>query len=484
LWRRRRGDAERYIPTERSFVRPWVTDRMAAFGWPPIALFVLGVLIMLAGPVGYYYDFNRFLERVDERGWNGTGIEWVQRYNEGRSGPSLVEYTATAYLTSWEWPRMVDFSAIAPRTLRLLTAATCSIAVVLALGLLPIPRARKLNPLPVIGGWRCGLWLSLWLAVPPYAFYCVSMKDHVGPRSWLNVSLDFLHHSPWVAAVLIALSVGWIVVVGSSWRDRTVRILQFLAILCVTLAAIQAFYWIYPKIDAVLAKHSEGWREHTSVWMPRYIAVVLPAFLIIITALLWRLPTRPLRWGAISLLVIVNLALYGCRVFAGSEPPSGMIAQDLLDSQKAENGDGSMRAYFQSSMQAFGAGPGEVSVRSDVIRYYMVILSPRSTLVSGPPNQMTDAEFRYRVRPGRMIWLTFTGYIINEVRRSPKMQTFVTWEKLDPREVDLTDKPLDALEPDWKLADEKTFAVRDHWRWMDYCVLRRRVYVRTVSSAH
>jgi len=466
-------------PTERWLVRPWIARRMGAFRWPPIALFVFGLLIMLAGPFGYYYDFNRFLERVDDRGWNGTGIQWVQPYNAGRSGPSLVGFTASAFLTSWEWPQPADEQAIAPRTLRLLMTGTLSIAAALALGLLPFPWARRLNPLPAIGGWRCALWLSLWLALPPYAFYCVSIKNHVGPQSWLIFARDFVHGSLWISVCIGVLAAAWFWVAGSNWRQRFARALQFLMIICVTLLLIQAIYLVYPKIDAALSARSEGWRQHGSVWMPRYIAVILPSVLIIATALLWRLPTRPLRWGAVTLFVIVNLAVYGARVFAGTEQPTALMAHDILDSQKADNGDGSLRAYFQPSMQTAGAEPGSVSLRSPAMRYYITILSPRTT---SPPNEVLESQMRYRIWPGRMMLLSFTGNIINEVRRSPRLRTFIVWERIEPREIDLTDKPLDALEPDWRLASEQTFAVRDHWRWKDTCVLRRRVYVRTASS--
>jgi hypothetical protein len=464
-------------PTERSLARPWIARRVAAFRWPPIILFVFGLLIMLAGPFGYYYDFNRYLERVDTRGWNSTGIQWVEPYNAGRSGPSLVGYTASAFLTSWEWPRTDDARDITPRTLRLLTAGTLSIAAALALGLLPIPWARRLNPSPGIGGWRSALWLMLWLSIPPYAFYCVSMKEHVGPQSWLMAARDVLRDKAWLA-IFIGLALGWFCMAGSTWRQRAVRVFQLVVILFVSMLIIQGIHLIYPKIDAALAAQSEAWRDHGSVWMPRYIAVILPAVLIIATALLWRLPTRPLRWAAVGLVLIVNLSVHGARVFAGSEQPSALMAHDILNSQRGDS-DGTIRAYFQPSLQAGGAEPGSISLYSPAMRYYITILSPRTAM---PINQVLASQLNYRVAPGRNMWMTFTGFIINEVRRSPKLQTFITWERLEPHEIDQSDKPLDALEPDWRLQSEQTFAVRDHWRWKDTCVLRRRVYVRTSSG--
>jgi hypothetical protein len=191
------------------------------------------------------------------------------------------------------------------------------------------------------------------------------------------------------------------------------------------------------------------------------------------------LPTRPLRWACVLLVVVVNLSVNGARVFAGTEQPTALMAHDILISQRADEGDPSVRVYFQPSMQSFGAEPGSLSLYSAAMRYYITILSPRDTT---PINQVIASQMRYRVHPGRAMWLTFTGYVINEVRRLPRLQTFITWERLEPREIDSTDKPLDALEPDWRLQNEETFAVRDHWRWKDTCVLRRRVYVRTTSG--
>jgi hypothetical protein len=466
-------------PSERTFFRPWITRWTAAYRWPPLALFFFGLAIMAAGPVGYYYDFNRFLERIDQNGWGGTGINWVDRYNTGRSGPSLVGFTASAFLTSWEWPRDADLGQVAPRTLRLLTIGVLSIAAALALGLLPWPWARRMSPNPALGGWRSAMWLILWLVVPPYGFYCVSIRDYAGPESWFIAARALVRAGPWWTNLgLILLTLAWFWIGGRSSRQRLLRVVQFVAIVGVTLLLIQAIYLVYPKLDAALSARSAGWQEHGSVWIPRYVGVILPAVLIIVTALLWRLP-KPLRWAGVLLFVIVNLSVHAARVFAGTEQPSALIAHDILDSQKSDHGDGSFRAYFQPSMQALGPEPGAVSLRSPAMRYYITLLSPRGT----PPNEMQEDQLQYRTRPGRSFWMSFNGFIINEVRRSPKLDTFVTWERLEPREIDLTDKILEALQPNWRLSSEQTFAVREHWRWIDTATLRRRVYVRTAPSS-
>jgi hypothetical protein len=48
--------------------------------------------------------------------------------------------------------------------------------------------------------------------------------------------------------------------------------------------------------------------------------------------------------------------------------------------------------------------------------------------------------------------------------------------------VDLTDKVLDALGPDWKRESDELFYARDHWTWKEMFTCRRRVYVKIVPN--
>jgi hypothetical protein len=461
-------------PTERMAARGLVARSVASFRWPPLVLFVLGLLIMLAGPVGYYFDFNRFLQKVDERGWHGTGIDWVEAYDAGRDGPSLVGFTASAFMTSWEWPREIDLPRIEPRTLRLLTAGTLGIAAVLALGLLPFPSRRRLIAAKGIGGFRSAFWLALWITLPPYAFYCVSLRDHAGPPDWLRAAAGILRDKTWMT-LAIALALAWFWISATTWKIRLLRVLQACVIVGTPLLLMEGIFAVYPTIDAAMAAKSQGWQEHGSVWMPRYVAVVLPAVLVVVSALLYRIPTRPLRWACVLVVVLVNLSVYSARLFAGTEPPTTLMARDVVDTQAADAGDGRFRVYFDPEIPPFGAEPGSVGTRTSSMRYYITIFSPRNIT---PINDVIESQMRYRIYPAMNSWLSFPSFIINDVRRRAQLRTFVTWERLEPGQIDLTDKPLDALAPDWRLASESTFTVRDHWRWKDTCVLRRREYVR------
>ena len=90
---------------------------------------------------------------------------------------------------------------------------------------------------------------------------------------------------------------------------------------------------------------------------------------------------------------------------------------------------------------------------------------------------------RFRIWPPRNNYLNFSSFVIDDVTHLKKLHSFVTWETLGPREINLIDKPLEALEPQWRLQSQQMFATRDHWRWIDLAVLRRRVYVRLEEPA-
>ncbi len=467
--------ATEFAPTERALLRVRIVPLLGRFRWPPIALFLLGILIMLAGPVGYYCDFNRYLSKIDSHGWHGTGIDWVEPYNAGRDGLSLVAFTASAFVDSWEWPRAVDIERIGVRNLRLLTAGTLAIAAVLALGALPHPWRRGICPAAHIGFTHALLWTLIWLTLPAFGFYLVSMRDAVGPEAWLKMAHDFFA-DPIHLGIAIVFLLGWFFVVGHNWKTRVLRSLGAILTVALVLAAMQGLYLVYPMLDALLSSKSDSWQQHGSVWMPRYVAVILPAALIVMTALLFNLPSKPLRWTCIALVIAVNLSIHACRVFAGNEQPSGLMAADILSSQASDRGDQSLRVYFDPSIPTWGAEPGSTSLYSSSIKYYITILSPRPT--SGPVNEVLADQMHPSIRPHRFIPMSFTTFLATDVLHLPKLKRFVVWRRLEPGQIDMTDEVLQLLSGRWRCVAEERFAVRDHWRWKDNCTLQRRTYVR------
>jgi hypothetical protein len=283
----------------------------------------------------------------------GTGIQWVQPYNYGRKAFDLVLFTGTAYLYDWEWPKKFDRPRIDeqadvnPRTLRLLKAAGVVLFSLIALGALPWPRrwrieddvgAPRSSPEP---WWRGLLWIGSWIVLPAYGFYCASVSGFVTPQQWLLSVGDAIRAHPLAAATVLALLLTWSYVAALNWRQRTANTVLAIGVpgAIVLLAALAAW-----KIET----------RPGSMWMPRYLGVIWPAFAIAVAVLLSRLPTRPLRWTAIALLVLVNLGQFSARVFATSEPPVDRMARDLIEAQPD---DATMRTYYRVGVARIGA-PG------------------------------------------------------------------------------------------------------------------------------
>src|SRR5690606_8357069 len=104
---------------------------------------------------------------------------------------------------------------------------------------------------------------------------------------------------------------------GRSLWERARKSLVFLVVMATLWGACYATF--------LSVKPADG-----SVWMPRYLAFIWPAAALGLSALLMRLPTRPLRWAAIGVVIAVNLGqIYG-RVFLGNEPPLDRAVADVL----------------------------------------------------------------------------------------------------------------------------------------------------------
>src|SRR5688572_23879340 len=353
-------------PQERPPLDWWFNRAMSNFRWPPLALFVLGAAIMFVGPYGYYTHFNRYKEKIENRGGGleAGGLGWINTYNRGRDALDLVAFTTTAHLYSWEWPRydeklrIDDAKEINPRALRWLKIAGVAILGVLALGLFPWPRAwtafRPTEPAapPRVWPWSRALAVVvLWIVVPAYAFYCASVPGFRSPLEVIaNVALEDLARVDWPTVYDVAwwpfegkgfwakLSVAWPAFASQfapSNLRRPTGALQWAMLVTAALGALAALYFsgrsvreraykLTILVTIALAVYVLCWfvyllyvqKYRGSVWMPRYLGFAWPALALAVAVLLLRLPTRPLRWAAVALLVGVNLSVFGARLFA------------------------------------------------------------------------------------------------------------------------------------------------------------------------
>ena len=222
-----------------------------------------------------------------------------------------------------------------------------------------------------------------------------------------------------------------------------------------------------------------------SIWMPRYLGFVWPAFGVSVAVLLMRLPTRPIRWGAILLLLGVNLAQHAARVYAGSEPPAGRLAADLLDARDRADVTAFVRADAPPNNDGGPGGtgaPGGGYPFSFSTAYYGAVQSG---------DEWTVRRFRSframgayvapyaglaRLPPG-----AFVARSAGQANADPNLRRIIYWTASAPGEA-VADEPfLPALGDAWRRVDAEDFEVRDHWTWERFLVLHRREYVRAAG---
>jgi hypothetical protein len=285
--------------------------------WQKFLMFMLGLAVIGSAPGTHYFAFNRWREKVEDNGWNSaSGLGWVPQVLSGRTGPDMALYVATAYLFSWEWPResyRIDDPSNRPDpSLRVagsemfqgynipkmacagLMTAVAVIFVCCGVGLLPWPR-RWRGELPGEGPpepwWRPALWLSLWMVLPAYAFYCVSCKGmgwvYAKPSDW-NDAVGSLFNDYWMLAIAEMLLLA---VVFMVWRKVPGFLAIGLAITAFALfnAALLQVKWTHPLgLNGKLSfEFEELWRlgqqlghqlsaVFSSVWIVCAAVLLLP----------------------------------------------------------------------------------------------------------------------------------------------------------------------------------------------------------------
>ena len=406
------------------------------------------------------------------------GTVWVGDYNLGRDVHDHLGYTASAWLTGWEWPRRQDDWLIDEDERRARRLATLACGALVAVGL-ALPRRRGAADL---GGWR-GTYLLTWLLVPTAFWWAISRGDG-------RIDRDLV---PPVWAIVAAGLLLAVFVVARARRPRsTARAIHAAvpAMVAVGLAAL-----VLATVDRP---------GGTSVWMPRYLGFVLPAAIVLAAAGLGRLPTRPLRWGAIALVVGINLAGFGRRVVADTEPPADRAMADLA--LAAEDDSTAIVIHYRTRLSdaISTAAPGGGYFFSRPAGYYAILafgLDPRP--VGGPASPGEAATQAEASNPWRLLErlagdASVTGrYAPREdvpaaeyaevaaERASPAgVRRLVAWSgspTTDPRGP-WSDAGLLARlrrdDPSWRLAEERVYAVRDHWTWRTFNPVRRRVFER------
>jgi 4-amino-4-deoxy-L-arabinose transferase-like glycosyltransferase len=462
--------------------------------WIQGALTSLGLLIILAGPVGYYWKFNPLFERIDQDNLSqASGTRWVRIYNQGRDGPGHVVFTATSFLFAWEWPTVADQNGVSARTLFWLKSAAVLLLATASLGALPWPRRWRGGESdadrPAATSWQLSLWICLWLIVPAYGFYCNSIPGFLSPMQCLNAAAHALAARWWVVVALILAVAALFHLAGNNIRQRLAQVGLLCGIAALVLLSSQLVYRLTDTQPA------------GSVWMPRYLGMTWPAFAIALCILANRLPWWPLCWIFFALLVAVNLDQFVCRIatnfnvdpdgrwlVTGSEPPIDLMARDVIVSDAPRrqvigtrtviwSPRSSTRVYAQS-VPHNPPGPGYGWLSGTVGQYElsmlgMMPLSAREfrAMRQGPANFFFD--FQRNTNP---------QFVARDVARHPQIDRVIVWDASPPANFNLPDPLIRRLGKGWNLVSDERFEVLDHWRWLKIAAFRRREYRRRVAS--
>jgi hypothetical protein len=432
--------------------------------WRQSLLWLAGATLIAAGPAGYYAKFNGWVDKVDAHGWQDSGLNWIRSYNFGRTGPGMVGYTATTFLTGWEWPRPIAFDHMPDGRAWALRLGAVAVVGILLAGLLPWP--RRWLPLPTdpapVPPWRAGLWLAAWIVLPTYGFYCRSMVDFASPVEMLGLAE---YPTLWI---VVAVVIAYGLALGITHRPSRPSAVRWAQGIVVTVCLVAACQAIATVMAAAAAKAAAAGRPWESVWVPRYVGFVWPAVAVVAAASLDRLPTAAVRWSALGLLLAMNLSLFAFRLFGSTEPPVDRMAADVWAAQPRDGRPSDTLTW--ADLRPAHGGNGGGNLFSDPGRFYLERLADRPM----SPELFEASLETFTIHSGNPRF----GLPATVSRAGPSLRRVILWEQPDRPDAPAVTPQL----PGWRVASDETSVVRDVWTGQDLTWYRRRAYERSSSQ--
>jgi hypothetical protein len=286
--------------------------------------------------------------------------------------------------------------------------------------------------------------------LPTYGLYCASVNGARPPWAWFRLIVNYPQWSaPLVAVALVSL---WMS--RATWRARLSLLTTISIVIGLLLGLCCITYALVPV-------------QPSSVWIPRYLGVVWPAFAIAVATLLMRLPTRPIRWSVIALFISLNLVRHFAFVFVGCEPPIQRLADDIMAARAA---DASTRAY-PGIVNPWLVGPGDAFFTPTLPCY----LYASAGMQVRPLEYTTRWRTEFAVTRVRAIP---QSTIARDVLHNPKLTHIVLWDESAAPTSATSDPVLKQLGGGWTRASEEVFPTFERWTWRKTGAFRRRVYQR------
>ncbi|MBC7782888.1 MAG: glycosyltransferase family 39 protein [Burkholderiales bacterium] len=289
-----------------------------------VCLIVAGLALIGVGPAIYYLTFNRWFtvsgglsgvpaSTVKEPA-HDNGLMWVKEWQKGLDAPDTLIESLAAFSVGYEYQptpavRSAGGNWGAYEGAYLFKSALIMLLFVAGVAILfSIFRRSSRN--------RIGLFWAgfVLLVLPLYAFYLRSFTTLLPP--W-----DIVHWSISLAAIVVCFL---LLRRGARWLlQASIWIGAALGLLTIAWLTAKTAYALAPR----LADGTPAWNP---LWMPRYAAIVAPMLMILLAVAFNAVPTRLLRWVAISLFVSVNVAASIARIVFPTAWPDDVLAADAV----------------------------------------------------------------------------------------------------------------------------------------------------------
>lgn len=453
-------------------------------GVKSVLLALLGLGIIGAGPAGYYAGFNKWTEKSGgvmpgttgtvkpNTDWDLSGLGWLGRSPATPGEISSTAMTwATCFETPWRPERMPTWTYAGYINLSMTV-----VVVFVLIGTFPWPR-RWLrrdggdDDLATEPPWRVVLWLSSWMLLVGYGFYyCRSVSE----PAFLNEIFwnDLL---PLVAAT-------WLLATAALLPFSTNRRRTLVNGLCVfaSIAAVVGLCWVAregmnaARAAAMARNPGLSWE---TIWHTRYVAIVWPAFVLAIAALLDRVPTWPLRTLAVGVFIAVNLVNGGRRIFHDTQYRFDLVWADVWQDRRDVPGD--TLTFVGTGL----GGPMPVPPYWRMVPAYYGVTTGR--LHTTPPEFRTGKQWPFvygsvfgEIRAKVNIRETSSLALVREeADASPAARRLIVWSDAVtgngewPTAID-----------GWRLVQENVYVAYWGWTWREQGRMRRCEYARDERS--
>lgn len=488
---------------------------------PPVFGFVLGCAAVLA--LWYSYkDFTRFYQRVNPNDeiarmdLGDAGISWVEPYNEGRTAGGYFLYNATAYLMNWEWVKPEQLDDVDPKALTLLRSSAMALLIAVGAGVVPwrkLLARRRVDPALLQGTspLTSAFIITCWLLLPAYGLYCASgawsedgreinavaptqllvsaifpgagneetrslagvlgselsaARDSRGwaEHDWVQLlivrGIDFTQARWWLISAIVGALLFMLLDRYHSWRQKAGFLLRVLGVLALFYALALLIYLFTPV-------------QSGSIWMPRYLGFVWPAFAIALCVLVRRLPFKAVRYLVVIALIGVNLGVFYHRVTLG-EPRTDLIGRDYQVARES----GSIRMFSRSLVSRWRGAPGYGSMVTLPSVYYASLYTHQPMTPSGAIGQVRRS---LDLDP---LGADYIGGIRVRLDRDPSAREFFFWiERPVDESGDLDPALRDKLGAQWGPAEPPaTWTVYEHWTWRKLYRLERHHWIQSPST--